>query len=163
VLEIMELLGLALALFGAAIAGGMAGVGSAIGIGIAGESAAGVMSEDPDKFAKCLMLQALPGTQGFYGFIIVFMVLIKLQMFGTPVSVSWVQGLMIFAACMPVALACWYSAIYQGKTSAAAIQMISKKPDAMGKALVLPAMVETYAVLSLLTSILLLTFGVQLS
>jgi V/A-type H+-transporting ATPase subunit K len=158
----MELLGLALALLGAALAGGMAGVGSAIGIGIAGESAAGVMSEDPDKFAKCLMLQALPGTQGFYGFIIVFMVMIKLELFGTPLSISWVEGLMIFAACMPVALACWISAIAQGKASAAAIQMISKKPDAMGKALVLPAMVETYAVLSLLTSILLLMFGVQL-
>ena len=159
----MELLGLMFALFGAALAGGMAGVGSAIGIGIAGESAAGVMSEDPDKFAQCLILQALPGTQGFYGFIVVFWVLvIKLQMLGTPVPVTWVQGLLIFASCMPVALACWYSAIWQGKTSAAAIQMIAKKPEAMGKAVVLPAMVETYAVLSLLTSILLLTFGVQL-
>ncbi|MDR1376099.1 MAG: V-type ATP synthase subunit K [Synergistaceae bacterium] len=158
----MELLGLTLALFGAALAGGMAGVGSAIGIGIAGESAAGVMSEDPDKFVKCLMLQALPGTQGFYGFIIVFMVMNKLNMFGTPILVSWLQGLMIFASCLPVALACWISAISQGKASAAAIQMISKKPDAVGKALVLPAMVETYAVLSLLTSILLLMFGVQL-
>jgi len=159
----MELLGLMLALFGAALAGGMAGVGSAIGIGTAGESAAGVMSEDPDKFVNCLMLQALPGTQGFYGFIVVFLVLNKLQMFGaTYLKPDWVQGLMIFASCLPVALACWYSAIWQGKTSAAAIQMVSKKPEAMGKALVLPAMVETYAVLSLLTSILLLTFGVQL-
>ena len=158
----MELLGLMLALFGAAFAGGMAGVGSAIGIGVAGESAAVVMSEDPDKFAQCLMLQALPGTQGFYGFIVVFMVLNKLQMFGTPLIITWIQGLMIFAACLPVALVCWYSAIWQGKASAASIQMIAKKPEAMGKALVLPAMVETYAVLSLLTSILLLTFGVQL-
>ena len=153
----MELLGLMLALFGAALAGGMAGVGSAIGIGVAGQSAAGVMSEDPDKFVQCLLLQALPGTQGFYGFIVVFMVLAKLQLFGTPVAVTWVEGLSIFAACMPVALACWYSAIWQGKTSAACIQMIAKKPEAMGKALVLPAMVETYAVLSLLTTILLLT------
>ena len=158
----MELLGLMLALFGAAFAGGMAGVGSAIGIGVAGESAAGVMSEDPDKFAQCLMLQALPGTQGFYGFIVVFLVLNKLEMFGTPLLITWIQGLMIFAACLPVALVCWYSAIWQGKASAASIQMIAKKPEAMGKALVLPAMVETYAVLSLLTSILLLTFGVQL-
>jgi V/A-type H+-transporting ATPase subunit K len=163
VFGIMEFLGFTLALFGAALAGGMAGVGSAIGIGIAGESAAGVMSEDPDKFAKCLMLQALPGTQGFYGFIIVFMVMDKLKMFGAPLTtISWVEGLMIFAACMPVALVCCMSAIAQGKTSAASIQMISKKPDAVGKALVLPAMVETYAVLSLLTSILLLMFGVQL-
>ena len=160
----MDMLGIMLALFGAAFAGGMAGVGSSIGIGIAGESAAGVMSEDPDKFVNCLMLQALPGTQGFYGFIVVFMVLNKLNMFGGSVAnVTWLQGLMIFAACLPVALVCWYSAIWQGKASAASIQMISKKPEGMGKALVLPAMVETYAVLSLLTSILLLTFGVQLS
>ena len=158
----MELMGLMLALFGAALAGGMAGIGSAIGIGTAGESAAGVMSEDPDKFANCLILQALPGTQGFYGLIVVFMVLAKLQMFGTPLKPTWIEGLQVFAACLPVALVCWYSAIWQGKTSAAAIQMIAKKPEAMGKALVLPAMVETYAVLSLLTSILLLTFGVQL-
>ena len=159
----MELLGLMLALFGAALAGGMAGVGSAIGIGVAGESAAGVMSEDPDKFVKCLMLQALPGTQGFYGFIVVFMVLFKLQMIGgTPPPITWIQGMMIFAACLPVALVCWYSAIWQGKASAASIQMIAKKPDELGRAIVLPAMVETYAVLSLLTSILLLTFGVQL-
>jgi V/A-type H+-transporting ATPase subunit K len=157
----MELLGLALALLGAALAGGMAGVGSAIGTGIAGESAAGVMSEDPGKFAKCLMLQVLPGTQGFYGFIIVFMVIDKLQLYSTPLVISWTQGLMIFAACMPVALACWISGIYQGKTSAAAIQMISKKPEASGKALILPAIVETYAVLSLVTSMFLL-FGVQL-
>jgi len=159
----MELLGLMLALFGAALAGGMAGIGSAVGIGIAGESAAGVMSEDPDKFVKCLILQALPGTQGFYGFIVVFMVLNKLNMIGaSPISITWVQGLTIFAACIPVALVCWYSAIWQGKTSAASIQLISKKPETMGKALILPAMVETYAVLSLLTSIFLLTFGVQI-
>lgn len=157
-------MGLLLALFGAALAGLMAGIGSAVGIGVAGESAAGVMSEDPDKFTKCLVLQALPGTQGFYGFVIVFMVLSKLGLLGAgaQVSVTWVQGLMIFAACMPVAFVCWYSAIWQGKTSAATIQMIAKKPNELGRGVVLPAMVETYAVLSLITSILLLN-GVRLS
>ena len=157
----MELLGLALALLGSALTGIMAGVGSAIGTGIAGESAAGVLSEDPGKFAKCLMLQVLPGTQGFYGFIIVFLVINKLQLYTTPLVISWTQGLMVFAACMPVALVCWISGIYQGKASAAAILMISKKPEASGKALILPAIVETYAVLSLVTSMFLL-FGVQL-
>jgi V/A-type H+-transporting ATPase subunit K len=152
-----------LALFGAAFAGGMAGIGSSIGVGIAGESAAGVMSEDPDKFVQCLILQALPGTQGFYGFVVAFMVLMKLQLLGvSPILPYWTQGLMIFAACMPVGLVCWYSGITQGKASAASIQLIAKKPEAMGRALVLPAMVETYAVLSLITSILLLTFGVKL-
>jgi V/A-type H+-transporting ATPase subunit K len=155
----MELLGLFLALFGAALAGGMAGIGSALGVGIAGESAAGVMTEDPDKFVKCLALQALPGTQGIYGLLIVFVVLGKIGLLaGQPAPLTWTQGLLIFAACMPVALVCWISAIAQGKASAASIQMIAKKPDAFATAMVLPAMVETYAVLSLLTSIIMLTY-----
>ena len=159
----MDLLGLTLALFGAALAAGMAGIGSAIGVGIAGESAAGVMTEDPDKFGSCLILQALPGTQGIYGLLIAFFVLNKLGLLGGAgvVAVNWNQGLQIFASCMPVALVCWISAITQGKASAASIQMIAKKPEAMGKAIILPAMVETYAVLSLLTSILML-MGVRL-
>jgi len=156
IMEHMEYLGLMIALFGAALAWGMAGIGSAIGVGVAGESAAGVLSEDPDKFVKCLMLQALPGTQGFYGFITFFWVLNKLQVFGTPIKPDWVQGLMIFAACLPVALVCWYSAIWQGKAAAASIQMIARRPEELGRAFILPAMVETYAVLALLTSILLL-------
>ena len=160
----LQYMGLMIALFGAASTGMLAGIGSAVGIKTAAESAAGVLSEDPDKFVKCLMLLALPGTQGFYGFIVVFMVLNKLQLLGggTPLfDITWIQGMMIFAACLPVMLVCWYSAIAQGQASAAVIQMIAKQPDTIGKALVLPAMVETYAVLSLLTSILLLTFGVQ--
>jgi V/A-type H+-transporting ATPase subunit K len=155
----VELLGLFLALLGAALAGGMAGIGSAIGIGIAGDSAAGVMSEDPDKFVKCLALQALPGTQGIYGLLIVFVVLNKVGLLGgQPAALTWAQGLLIFAACLPVALVCWLSAIAQGKTSASSIQLISKKPDAFATSMVLPAMVETYAVLSLLTSIIMLTY-----
>lgn len=158
----MEFLGLSLALFGAAVAAALAGIGSAIGIGIAGESAAGVMTEDPNKFGSCLILQALPGTQGIYGLLIMFFVLNKLGLLGGAgaAQLTWNQGLQIFAACMPIALVGWISAIYQGKTSAASIQMISKKPEAMGKAIILPAMVETYAVLALLTSIMML-MGVQ--
>ena len=157
-------LGLTLALFGAALAAGLAGIGSAMGVGIAGDSAAGVMTEDPNKFGSCLILQALPGTQGIYGLLIAFFVLNKLGLLGggeAALEITWNQGLQIFASCLPVALVGWISAVYQGKCSAAAIQMISKKPEAMGKAIILPAMVETYAVLSLLTSILML-MGVQI-
>ncbi|GHS99071.1 V-type ATP synthase subunit K [Synergistales bacterium] len=159
----MEYLGLTLALFGAALASLLAGIGSAVGIGIAGESAAGVMTEDPDKFGSCLILQALPGTQGIYGLLIMFFALNKLGLLGggEAALVTWNQGLQILASCMPVAFVGWYSAIWQGKTSAASIQMIAKKPEAMGKAIILPAMVETYAVLALLSSILML-MGVQL-
>ena len=155
----MEFLGIALSLLGAAIAAGLAGAGSAIGIGIAGESAAGVMTEDPGKFGLCLLLQALPGTQGIYGLMTAFLVLNKIGLLGggEAAAVTWVQGLAIFASCLPIALAGWLSAIAQGKTSAASIQMVAKRPEEMGKALVLPAMVETYAVLALLITIIMLT------
>jgi len=155
----MEFLGISLSLLGAALAAGLSGSGSAIGIGIAGESAAGVMTEDPGKFGLCLILQALPGTQGIYGLITTFIVLGKIGLLGGGnVTVPWTHGIAIFAACLPMALGGWLSAIAQGKTSAASIQMVAKRPEDMGKALVLPAMVETYAVLSLLISIIMLTF-----
>ncbi|MCL2768346.1 MAG: V-type ATP synthase subunit K [Synergistaceae bacterium] len=150
-------LGISLSLLGAALSAALAGAGSAIGVGIAGESAGGVMTEDPSKFGLCLILQALPGTQGIYGIIVTFIVLAKVGLLGgESVAVSWIQGLAIFAACLPIAIGGWLSAIAQGKTSAASIQMMAKRPEEMGKALVLPAMVETYAVLALLTSIIML-------
>jgi len=62
----------------------------------------------------------------------------------------------VLFACLPIAIAGYYSAIAQGKTSAASIQMIAKRPEETGKAVILPAMVETYAVLALLMSIILL-------
>lgn len=159
----MDILGISLSLLGAAFAAGLAGAGSAIGVGIAGESAAGVMTEDPSKFGLCLLLQALPGTQGIYGLMVAFLVLLKVGLLGggADITVSWGQGLGIFAACLPIAIGGWLSAIAQGKTSASCIQMIAKRPEETGKAVILPAMVETYAVLSLLVSIIMLQ-GIQL-
>ena len=74
---------------------------------------------------------------------------------GATITVSTWQGLGIFFACLPVAIGGYFSAIAQGKTSAACIQMIAKRPEETGKAVILPAMVETYAVLALLMSIIL--------
>ena len=70
------------ALAGAALAALLAGIGSAKGIGIAGEAAAGVVSEDPNKFGQVLVLQALPGTQGIYGLLIAFIILLKVGLLG---------------------------------------------------------------------------------
>ena len=153
----MELLGVMLAILGAAMAAGWAGAGSAIGVGIAGESGAGVMTEDPGKFGLVLLLQALPGTQGIYGLLIAFFAILKVGLLGgSPVEVNVWQGLGIFFSCLPIAIGGYFSAIAQGKTSAASIQMIAKRPEETGKAVILPAMVETYAVLSLLMSIILI-------
>jgi len=150
-------LGPALVILGAALAVGFAGAGSAWGIGLANEAAAGVMTEDPKKFGYCLALLALPGTQGIYGLLVAFIAMNQAGLIGgSEVAVSIWQGFGIGAACLPIAIAGYFSAIWQGKSSAASILLISKRPDQFGKAVILPAMCETYAVFALLMSILML-------
>lgn len=149
--------GLALAILGAAVSVFLAGVGSAIGVGIAGEAAAGVVAEDPEKFGRLLLLQAIPGTQGFYGLIGGFLVMNKLGFFAgavPPLSVE--QGWQVLFACLPVGLAGLLSAIAQGRVAASGIGLTAKRPEESGKALIMAAMVETYAVLGLLATLLLL-------
>ena len=106
--------GNALALLGAALAVIFAGMGSAKGVGMVGESAAGLLSEDPSKFGKALVLQALPGTQGIYGFIIAFLVVLKLGILGgTPVELTIAQGAYYLVGCLPMAIVGYVSAIKQ--------------------------------------------------
>lgn len=147
--------GIVYALIGAALAVGLAGCGSAIGVGIAGQAASGVVSVDPGKFAKVLIMQLLPGTQGIYGLLVGFITLSKIGLMGSgSAEVSTSSGLLILAACLPIAVVGLVSGIHQGKTSAAAIGIVAKKPEQFGKAMLFPAMVETYAILALLISIL---------
>ena len=145
-------MGTVLALTGAALAVILAGMGSAYGVGIAGQAASGVVSEDPSKFAKVLIIQLLPGTQGIYGLLVGFIALSNIGILsGTPKELTVAQGLMMLAACLPIAVVGLVSAMHQGKTAVAAV---GKKPDQFGKAMLFPAMVETYAILALLVSIL---------
>lgn len=148
-------MGTVLALTGAALAVILAGMGSAYGVGIAGQAASGVVSEDPSKFAKVLIIQLLPGTQGIYGLLVGFIALSKIGVLsGAPAELSTATGLLILAACLPIALVGLVSAMHQGKTAVAAVGIVAKKPDQFGKAMLFPAMVETYAILALLVSIL---------
>lgn len=147
-------LGVGIALIGAGLAAALAGTGSAIGVGIAGQAAAGVTAEDPDKFSKTLILQLLPGTQGIYGLIVAFMVFLKVGLFGTVVEMSTAQGWAVFGVCLPMAIAGLISGIYQGKCAASGIATIAKRPETFGKAMSLTIMVETYALLALLISVL---------
>lgn len=154
--------GVVMAYLGSAVAIAFAGSGSAIGVGIAGTTGAGVMTEDPGKFGQVLLLQALPGTQGIYGLLAGFWVLMKIGVFaGAPVDVTLDQGWQIFFACLPIGIVGFFSGIYQGKAAAGAIGLIARRPEETGKAVVMPAMVETYAVLALLATILLLN-GIKL-
>ena len=154
--------GIVYALIGIALAVALAGCGSAIGVKIAGEAAAGVVSVDPSQFAKVLLLQLLPGTQGIYGLLVGFIALAKTGILsGAPAEMSVSTGLLILAACLPIAIVGLVSAINQGKTAAASIGIVAKKPDQFGKAMLFPAMVETYAILALRASILAVN-GIQI-
>ena len=154
----MEMLGLgnAVALIGAAMAVFMAGAGSAIGIGIAGRSAAGVLTEKPERYGLNFIMVVLPGTQGFYGFLGGFMVLMNMGIIGGggAVELSWQQGLMVLAACLPIAFTGLISAIHQGKVCSSGIMMAASRPEMAFKAgVVYAVMVEVYAVLGLLITI----------
>ena len=151
----MDKLGIVYALLGAALAVLLAGAGSALGVGVAGQAASGVVSEDPSKFAKVLIMQLLPGTQGIYGLLVGFITLSKVGLLcGGIKEVSVATGLLILAACLPIGIVGLISGKSQGKTAAAAIGIVAKKPEQFGKAMLFPAMVETYAILALLISIL---------
>ncbi len=153
----MANLGLALAILGAALAAFLSGMGSARGVGLVGEAAAGLISEDPSKFTKVLILQILPGTQGLYGFITAIMVMIKIQLLsGNPIALTATQGLQVLGACLPMAFVGYFSALYQAKVAASGVSVVAKKPEQQSKAMVLSAMVETYAVLALLISLLII-------
>lgn len=147
-------LGIFYAILGAALAAVFAGIGSAVGVGLAGQAAAGLTAEDPDKFSKALILELLPGTQGIYGLIIAFIVFIKINLFGEMATLTDAQGLAIMAGCLPMAIVGLISGIYQGKVAASNIAMIAKRPEAFGKGITITAMVETYALLALLISFL---------
>jgi len=149
--------GLLYALIGAGLAIFLCGTGSSIGIGYSGSAANGVLSEEPEKFGTMLLLVALPGTQGIYGFLTGFLIMMKVGILGGQiVTVSPSAGLQILLSCLPIAISGLTSAIYQGRVCAAGISVASKHPEASMRAMVYAAMVETYAVLGLVASIFLL-------
>ena len=148
--------GLVLAIFGIACAVVFAGIGSSIGVGYAGQAANGVLTEDPDKFGRMLILVALPGTQGLYGFVAAFLFIMKLGVLtGNIPALSVQQGLQILGACLPVGLAGLISGIHQGRVCAAGIGVSAKQPEATMKAVVYAVIVEFYALLGLVITIFL--------
>ena len=149
--------GLGLAFLGASLAVGLCCVGSARGTGLAGEAATGLLSENPEHFSKCLILQVIPGTQGLYGLVIWFFVLFVIGVFSGGIQqLSITQGMTILVSCLPMAIGGYRSAVYQGRVAAASVNMAAKQPNDWSKGIILCVVVEFYAILSLLASILLL-------
>jgi V/A-type H+-transporting ATPase subunit K len=144
--------GVIFASLGAALAVFLAGIGSAKGCGIAGEAASGVIIEEPEKFGRALILQLLPGTQGLYGFVIGFLILFLRLNTGLTMG----QGLYLLATGLPVGLAGLLSAIAQGRVSAAGMQILAKNGEQSTKGIILAVIVETYAILGFVASIIML-------
>ena len=150
--------GIGLAFLGAALAVGLCCIGSAKGTGMVGEAATGLLSQAPEHFSKCLILQVLPGTQGLYGTVVWFFSIYCIGLLGGVPAIDVTTGLQCFVACMPMALGGLFSAIAQGRVAASSINILAKKPADWSKGLVLCGIVEFYAILSLLASMVMLYF-----
>jgi len=149
--------GLAFGLLGAGLAACLAGAGSGIGTGYAGQAGAGLVTEDPSKFGKVMILQVIPGTQGLYGLVVFFVAIMRMGILsGSLPDLTIAQGLQVVSACLPIAIGGLLSAIAQGKVAAASINILAKKPDDWSKGMIMCIVVEFYAILCLLASFLML-------
>ena len=159
----------AIGMLGAGLAVCLAGAGSARGTGLAGEAGTGLLCEDPSKFGKVMILQVIPGTQGLYGLVVWFFAIFRMGLLSGSlpdltitqglqyyVDMSLQEGLRYFAACMPIAIGGGISAVAQGRVAAGSINILARQPEHWSKGMVLCIVVEFYAILSLLASIMML-------
>ena len=147
--------GSGLALLGGVLAAILGGWGSSIGVSKVGKVATGVLAEDPSLYGKALIMQALPATQGIYGLLVWFMIMLQAGFLdGTYSQLSMEKGMIMFLACLPCIFVLLPSAVKQAEVAAAGVQLLLKRPEEQSKALVMTAMVETYAIFALLISVL---------
>ena len=144
-----------LAILGAALAVVLPGFGSARAVNMVARATAGLISEEPNKYGKSMLLQALPMTQGIYGMVIAFLIMVFSGVMGGTANLTIAEGFYYLFAALPIALGGWYSAIKQGEVATAGISVLAKRPEAVGKAVISASFVELYAILALLISILL--------
>lgn len=138
---------------GAFLAMAIAGVASAFALGHTGASAVGVISEKEEFFGKALVLQAMPMTQGLYGFIIAFMLWLG---FGNADLTDPAVGWFALSAGLVIGFT-GFSAIPQGQIASAGIQSMPRNPEvSMGKKIILAAMPETMSIFGVLIAIFLL-------
>lgn len=148
-----------LALIGIFLAITLTGIGSAKGVGMVGQAGTGLLTEEPNMFGKVLVLQALPMTQGIYGLIASFLIMIRAGfMNGTFVNLTLADGVYYLIASLPIAVVGLISAIHQARVACSGILLLGKQKDKVGQAITSAAMVETYAIFALLISLLLVIF-----
>ena len=144
-----------LAILGAALAVVLPGFGSARAVNMVARATAGLICEEPQKYGKSMLLQALPMTQGIYGMVVAFLIIVFSGIMGGTADLTVAEGFYYAFASLPIAFGGWYSALKQGEVAAAGVSVLAKKPEAVGKAVISASFVELYAILALLISILL--------
>lgn len=142
--------GYAIGLVGIAMCVVLCGIGSAIGLFKTGSAAAGVLGENPKKFGKVMVLVLLPATQGIYGFIIGIIASGSLE-----AGMSIATGLEVLCAVLPMAVSGLVTGYFQGKSAVNCIYAVGKQDSLGGKLIIYPAMIEFYAILGLIISIML--------
>ena len=143
-------MGNTIALIGIALCVLLCGIGSCIGLYKTSSAAAGVLGEDPKKFGKVMVLVLLPATQGIYGCIIGIIASGSVN-----AAMTTAEGWALFAAVLPMAISGFVSAWFQGKSAVNCIYAVGKQESLSGKMIVYPGMIEFYAILGLIISIML--------
>ncbi|MCH5156456.1 MAG: V-type ATP synthase subunit K [Clostridiales bacterium] len=163
--------GLTIGIIGLVLTVLLCGIGSGLGLKATGKASAGVLAEDPSKFSKVIVLSLLPATQGIYGFLIAILgasylpTVANLQAAGILEQVTGAnaaigaaqinaQGWNVFWACLPMMIGGAVSAFLQGRTAASTIIAVGKKGEIASKSIIFPAMIEFYALLGLVVSIM---------
>ncbi len=156
--------GLTIGIIGLALTVLLCGVGSGLGLRFTGKAAAGVLAEDSSKFSKVIVLSLLPATQGIYGFLIAILganALPTVANLGSQ-SVTYAQinaqGWYVFFACVPMMLGGTVSAILQGRSAATTIVAVGKRSEIAAKSIIFPAMIEFYALLGMVVSIMMFNY-----
>ncbi len=134
---------LVMAYIGLALMVGLAGIGSAMGVSIAGNATIGTIKKKPDAFGNCMVLSALAGTQGLYGFGGFFIMYSNVT-----ADISLLQGMGVFAAGLALGVVALFSAVQQGGIAANGVAGIGQGHDVFGKTLVLAVFPELYAIVA---------------
>ncbi len=143
-----------IAMAGVGVAAFLSGIGSSIGVGIPSRAAAGLLSEQPDKFGKIFLFIVLPSTQGFYGFIGAMVIMMKIGLLGGSPNfdMTMVEGFQYLMAALPVGVLGLMSAIHQGLVCTSGVELAAKQPESTMKVVIFAVMVETYAILGFVTT-----------
>lgn len=134
---------LILAYIGIGLVVGLTGIGSAMGTATGAMATVGALKKKPEAFGSFIVLSALPGTQGLYGFAGFYV----MQDIITP-ELSLIQGASILGGGLGLGLAGLFSGLYQGRVCANGIDSIGSGNDVFGRTLILAVFPELYAIIA---------------